>query len=275
MLAGCCQLVALATSLFFVSEASGKSQERPLAPPPPRDIRCVSGPIVNTISASCTAAVETTDEIDFGVALLDDPKDWAYVHYKATVDEKGLARAVIPGLSAGQVYKVRGRAHWKGTSESWNERWSAVSTDFFVCTAAGHGEADDALANRSAEEERRLMQKKTKWIEVFRFRGSGYSSRRRRIEDFNLPDYLDNHNTGDANKQLSRWQFPGINPAKDYSKVSYTRYCVEILDAKLTVPLHAVGISTRRKMSSFAMYLACDVGECHCPRRILFCTLCA
>jgi hypothetical protein len=106
----------------------------------------------------------------------------------------------------------------------------------------------------------------TTWIEVFRYRGSGYATHPV-VTDYDLPDYLDNHNTGDANKQLSRWDFPGSDNPALYDITSYTRYCVEVLNVDLTVSTHAIGVGGPTKKSAFSSFLPCDAGKCHCANK--------
>jgi len=78
---------------------------------------------------------------------------------------------------------------------------------------------------------------------------------------------VDNHNTGDVDKQLSRWDFPGsANPA-EYDFVSYSRYCVEILDVQLNAAVHNVGQGGPTATSAFSNYVPCDAGTCHCANK--------
>jgi hypothetical protein len=202
--------------------------------------------------------------VDFGFARTDDAKGWMSVHHAAEVAKDGTVNAMVVGLLAGVEYRVTARAHHKDSSEGWNEKWSAMTVESATCISGleelsqnrmrvvSQRQADSALA--------------TTWIEVFRYRGPGYGSKPT-ITDYNLPDYLDNHNTGDANKQLSRWDFPGSGGVVDFNVVSYSRYCIEILNVELQPTVHAVGAGGPTKSSAFANYLPCDGGKCHCTNR--------
>eukprot|EP00929_Paragymnodinium_shiwhaense_P102446 TRINITY_DN65633_c0_g1_i2.p1 TRINITY_DN65633_c0_g1~~TRINITY_DN65633_c0_g1_i2.p1 ORF type:complete len:702 (-),score=86.05 TRINITY_DN65633_c0_g1_i2:77-2182(-) len=253
---------------------SGQDVDQPVAPKQPSEIRCEPGPSAGTISTACKAEVETTDQVEFGVARADDPRRWAYVYYTAEVARDGTARAVIPGLEPDVEYVVKGRAHRRDTSEGWEEQWSAATDFLATCRAAVRDvpEADLHPVEDDEKEDavlRRRLLPKSRWIEVFRFRGPGYAEHgRSRTDDYSLPDYLDNHNTGDAYTQLSHWDWPGSSFVNDFSSVSYTRYCIEILDVELNTPWHAVGISSRSRTSPFSSYLPCDGGECHCPNKM-------
>eukprot|EP00927_Polykrikos_kofoidii_P034636 TRINITY_DN2934_c0_g1_i1.p1 TRINITY_DN2934_c0_g1~~TRINITY_DN2934_c0_g1_i1.p1 ORF type:complete len:443 (-),score=37.34 TRINITY_DN2934_c0_g1_i1:187-1455(-) len=236
-------------------------QNRPLAPPQPTQISCRSGDGAGTLYVSCKADFATTDEIDFGIARADDPQNWAHVHFTADVASDGTANAAVPGLQFGVEYKVTARAHRKGASEGWNEKWSAMTSESARCKA-GVGEVSTIRPRQNVS-----ASSATTWIEVFRYRGPSPNGYEPDIKDYNLPDFLDNHNTGDINKQMARWDFPGTDHKEPYSFVSYTRYCVEIMDVQLTTSVHNVGKGGPTKTSAFSNYMACDIGKCHCPNR--------
>eukprot|EP00929_Paragymnodinium_shiwhaense_P004821 TRINITY_DN10601_c0_g1_i3.p1 TRINITY_DN10601_c0_g1~~TRINITY_DN10601_c0_g1_i3.p1 ORF type:complete len:683 (+),score=59.96 TRINITY_DN10601_c0_g1_i3:52-2100(+) len=260
----------------FVLPPTGECADRPLAPEQPQEMSCEPGPRPGTIRAQCKADVATTDQVDFALARSDDLRRWAYVHYTADVDWEGVASAVIPGLTAGTEYMVNARAHSRGTSEGWSDQWSVMTSTYATCVAQITPELDDTLKNSTMVEEDKQRQeekvgvrrlRKTRWIEVYRLRGPGYAPRRRRIHDWNTPDFLDNHNSGDANWQLSHWGTATKCHPEDYGICSYTRYCVEVLDEDLTTSWHAVGFSRRMHTTPFSVYKSCDRGVCHCPNR--------
>jgi len=189
------------------------------------------------------------------------------VHYAADVGEDGSATAFIPGLVANVEYVVTARAHHRGSSLGWNEKWSAVAAESATCQVIA---SVDTLMNETVAtpdvEDTGIHAAGTTWVEVFRYRGSGYATHPA-VTDYDLPDYLDNHNTGDANTQLSRWDFPGTDNPALYDITSYTRYCVEVLNVDLTVSTHAIGVGGPTKKSAFSSYLPCDAGKCHCANK--------
>lgn len=242
------------------------SMDRPLAPPLPAQITCRSGGLSGTIQVSCKAEASSTDEVAFGVARADDGSGFAHVHYVVDIASDGVATAVIPGLTAGVEYKVTARAHSKGSSEGWNEKWSAMTSESASCKAGIAQISNHASVSHNASAHAAIA--KSTWIEVYRYRGPSPAGHMPgSITDYNLPDFLDNHCTGDVNKQMSRWDYPGASGQVDYNVVSYTRYCVEVLEVSLEVSVHAVGSGQGTKTSGFSNYLACDTGKCHCPNK--------
>jgi hypothetical protein len=216
---------------LFASTVLGASAvgDRPLAPAQPYQISCHGGGSTGTLQVQSRADFSTTDVVDFGLTRADDPKKFAHVHYAADVDEDGLATAIVPGLVAGAEYVVTARAHHRDSSLGWNEKWSAVAAESATCQIP----AADSLMNTAvtSADIKDASTAGTTWVEVFRYRGAGYTQHPV-VTDYDLPDYLDNHNSADANKHFSRWDYPGNDDPSLYDVVAYTRYCVEILDVE-------------------------------------------
>jgi len=204
------------------------------APPVPQDVEC-------TAPGTVTARANSTnvDQISFEVAL---PQGRPFLSYSAVVDERGVARASIPGLEAGRQYRVFARAHRRGQQEGDPDAWSNVSAKSVLCSGSG---LDEPPATRSAAAVR------TRWLEVFRLAlGAAY------------PDFLDQHNVGDLVGEFTMGGGMALLP-----HTPLTRYCVELLDVMLP-NISTASPSGEPESSPFADYASCVHGQCECMHQV-------
>jgi|ERR1712232_589994 len=75
--------------------------------------------------------------------------------------------------------------------------------------------------------------------------------------------------TGDKHYMLGKWGFANDRFGESLDDVSFTRYCIELVDVELTISVGgAVGVGGPTTTSNFANYLSCDAGKCHCPNMV-------
>jgi len=206
------------------------------APPAPQDVECTA-PGAVTVRANSA----DVDQVSFEVAL---PQGRPFLSYSAVVDERGVARASIPGLEAGRQYRVFARAHRRGQQEGDPDTWSNVSAKSVLCSGSGLGEPPAARSAASTAV-------RTRWLEVFRFAsGAEY------------PDFLDQHNAGDL---VGEFAMGGSLAMAAH--LPLTRYCVELLDVMLP-NISTASLSGGPEPSPFADYLSCVHGRCECMHQV-------
>ena len=140
------------------------------------------------------------------------------VHYTLAADAAGRVSGRVPGLAADTECLVAARAHRRGCAEDGgNGTWSTLRWSDHACRTGGSRSGDSRSAGGATAQ---LPGPPTHHLEVFRFAEA----------ERTLPDFLDNHDSGDAGGDGAI----ASNLGAYIGAAPITRYCVEVL--KTTVP---------------------------------------
>jgi hypothetical protein len=185
-------------------------------PAPVKDLRCemLAGGVR---VAGATAA--DVDAVSIEVTSTAAPTYGRFapadVHFVAATDSAGEFSAVVPLTNA--VVRVASRSHSRGCAEdAGNGTWS-VLVNSSACISSG------AAASRQPLEKPNKSARATHWLEVYR------SAEQLRM----LPDFLDNHDSGDAGGVGALISMSVQNDISEpgFYALPITRYCVEVLNA--------------------------------------------
>eukprot|EP00931_Biecheleriopsis_adriatica_P007002 TRINITY_DN108333_c0_g1_i1.p1 TRINITY_DN108333_c0_g1~~TRINITY_DN108333_c0_g1_i1.p1 ORF type:complete len:470 (+),score=32.45 TRINITY_DN108333_c0_g1_i1:15-1424(+) len=251
------------TSWEPFSQSSGKKRcAMTFVPSIALNVHCATGRLgLGSLDVGCSVNPHEVDVVSFMVARAHDPDRWPYLHYTVPVeiDQSGHISASIESLQAGQGYLAMARAHKRGAVLGWPLKWSNVDHNTTPCIASQ--ETSDVALKSLVSRRRPHPQVRTRWIEVYRHRGSHYPHKSR--ENFTLPDYLDNHNGGDAAgifSKIERTMWGSFGQHRMSS--SFTRYCVQLEDKTFQNVTTVVPSLKFKVDSKFANYFSCMHGRC-------------
>ena len=220
------------------------------APDAPRSLVCDGGP--NSLQLSATVDASATDLVSFELApkaaagdanVARDPAPGAAraaatsdparptAHYTLAADSAGRVSGWATGLAADTEYLVAARAHRRGCAEDGgNGTWSSLRWCNHPCRTDSSSRSGARPRPGGAGSRRRGVGgdpaelpgggPATHHLEVFRFAEA----------ERTLPDFLDNHDSGDAGGDGAI----ASNLGAYIGAAPITRYCVEVLNT--TVP---------------------------------------
>jgi len=181
------------------------------------------------------------------------------IAYSAVVDPDGTARATVPYLKPGVVYKMHARVKSKGAPESKWQAWSSLS-EGINCTLSSSSDSSPSPTLLSSQAQTGHT---TTWLEVLRVTGGGTPYG----QDGILPDYLQDQNSGDYVGMFGTQLlfFNGTTGATANAGLTgyITRYCVEILDVELP-GITTTSTTGEATLSPFADYSSAIGNQMHC-----------
>jgi hypothetical protein len=182
-------------------------------PPQPWNFSCSEG--ANSLQISA-AVDETTDKVSIELYQADDVSQRPNIHYTMAT-KIGRISGFVPGLDVNTQYKAALRAHRKGCAEDGgNGTWSNLTWHESLCRTAINGTAGPRARTAINGTAGPNLGPATHWLEVFRVAEAGRT----------LPDFLDNHDSGDMGGDGAI-----ISAMGDYfQSFPITRYCVEVLN---------------------------------------------